>query len=120
MTRVKSEELINRVQNEIVQLVEDEQRPAQNPRYTLSTQREGTARHHSRAGRSQFTDRNVGLVMNQQRSESCDRADQDSPDSAFRETRSIMCSFSTRPCPQDAKTVEVATGAVHPESEAEH
>ena len=31
VTRVKSEELIDKVQNEIVQLVEDEQCPAQNP-----------------------------------------------------------------------------------------
>ena len=48
-TQVKSEELNDKVQNEIVQLVDDEQCPAQNPRDTSSTHcRGGTARHHSR------------------------------------------------------------------------
>ena len=37
-TQVKSEELIIKVQNELVHLVEDEQRPVQNPRNTSSTQ----------------------------------------------------------------------------------
>ena len=37
-TQIKSEELIDKVQNEIVQLVEDEECPVQNLRNTSSTQ----------------------------------------------------------------------------------
>ena len=106
----------NSAQNEIVQIVEDEQCPAQNPRNTHPHSRGGKARHHSRTRRCQSTDRkcNVGLVMNQKRnivklfqivmktaqrknpfirrSESVDRTDQDSPDSVQRnEIHQVQC-----------------------------
>ena len=52
-------------------------------------------------------------------SESCDTVDQDFPDSVRRGTKFNRCSVSGRSCSQGAKTVEVATGAVHEEDQTE-
>ena len=119
-TRFRSEELIDKVQKESSHISWKTNSSQPRTRVTHHQHsRGGKVRYHSRAGRSQSTDRkcNVGLVMNQrrtisklfriimktvqrknpfiQRTESGDPADQDSPDSVRRETRFTRCSIST-------------------------